>query len=68
MVIGFWTFRNPEVYDVGFEHDTNEVLIIGRDGDQHHVPLAHKRDVARAVLDRVTTVLHSVGRADEEQA
>lgn len=54
--------------DVGFEHDTNEVLIIGRDGDQHHVPLAHKRDVARAVLDRVTTVLHSVGRADEEQA
>ena len=54
--------------EVGFEHDTNEVLIIGRDGDQHHVPLAHKRDVARAVLDRVTTVLHSVGRADEEQA
>lgn len=53
---------------VGFEHDTNEVLIIGRGGDQHHVPLAHKRDVARAVLDRVITVLHSVGRADEEQA
>ena len=51
---------------VGFEHDTNEVLIIGNKGDQHHVPFAHKRDVARAVLDRVTAVLHPAGRSDEE--
>jgi phosphopantothenoylcysteine decarboxylase/phosphopantothenate--cysteine ligase len=51
---------------VGFEHDTNEVLIIGHEGDQHHVPFAHKRDVARAVLDRVTAVLQPAGRPDEE--
>jgi len=52
---------------VGFEHDTNEVLIIDRGGEQHHVPFAHKREVARAVLDRVAVVLHGAGRADEEQ-
>ncbi|UDY36201.1 bifunctional phosphopantothenoylcysteine decarboxylase/phosphopantothenate--cysteine ligase CoaBC [Dermatobacter hominis] len=51
---------------VGFEHDTNEVLIIGHKGDQHHVPFAHKRDVARAVMDRVTAVLQPAGRPDEE--
>jgi phosphopantothenoylcysteine decarboxylase/phosphopantothenate--cysteine ligase len=51
---------------VGFEHDTNEVLIIGHGGDQHHVPFAHKREVAREVLDRVTAVLHPAGRPDEE--
>lgn len=51
---------------VGFEHDTNEVLIIDRLGEQHHVPFAHKRDVARAVLDRVIVVLHGAGRSDEE--
>jgi phosphopantothenoylcysteine decarboxylase / phosphopantothenate---cysteine ligase len=37
----------------GFEHETNEVLILDRRGDQHHVPLSHKRAVARAVLDAV---------------
>jgi phosphopantothenoylcysteine decarboxylase/phosphopantothenate--cysteine ligase len=46
---------------VGFEHDTNEVLIIDHKGDQHHVPFAHKRDVARAVLDRVIAVLRRRG-------
>jgi phosphopantothenoylcysteine decarboxylase/phosphopantothenate--cysteine ligase len=38
---------------VGFEHDTNEVLILHPDGQQHHVPLSDKRSVARAVLDAV---------------
>ena len=38
---------------VGFEHDTNEVLILRADGHQHHVPLSDKRSVARAVLDAV---------------
>lgn len=52
---------------VGFEHDTNEVLILDREGDQHHVPIAHKRDVARAVLDRVIDVLHGAGHPEEEQ-
>ncbi len=42
---------------VGFEHDTNEVLILHRDGGQHHVPLTDKRSVARAVLDAVVAEL-----------
>jgi phosphopantothenoylcysteine decarboxylase / phosphopantothenate---cysteine ligase len=40
----------------GFEHDTNEVVIVGRGGLDHHVPLADKRAVARAVLDAVVEV------------
>jgi phosphopantothenoylcysteine decarboxylase/phosphopantothenate--cysteine ligase len=38
---------------VGFEHDTNEVTILGSDGEQTDVPLSGKREVARAVLDAV---------------
>lgn len=36
---------------VGFEHETNEVIVLMADGTRHHVPLSDKRDVARAVLD-----------------
>ena len=39
---------------VGFEHDTNEVVIIAPTATEHEVPLADKRAVARAVLDAVT--------------
>lgn len=38
---------------VGFDHDTNEVLILGADGSARQVPLADKRAVASAVLDSV---------------
>lgn len=41
---------------VGFEHDTNEVLILHPDGHQHHVPLTDKRSVAGAVFDAVTRI------------
>jgi phosphopantothenoylcysteine decarboxylase/phosphopantothenate--cysteine ligase len=41
---------------VGFEHDTNEVLILHPGGEQHHVPLSDKRSVARAVLDAVVAI------------
>jgi phosphopantothenoylcysteine decarboxylase/phosphopantothenate--cysteine ligase len=40
----------------GFEHDTNEVVIVAGGGVGHHVPLADKRAVARAVLDAVVEV------------
>jgi len=40
---------------VGFEHDTNAVVILAADGSATDVPLAGKRDVARAVLDAVQT-------------
>jgi phosphopantothenoylcysteine decarboxylase/phosphopantothenate--cysteine ligase len=38
---------------VGFEHDTNAVVIIADDGSQQEVTLTDKQTVARAVLDAV---------------
>ncbi len=38
---------------VGFEHDTNAVVIIGSDGASTEVPLADKRAIARAILDAI---------------
>ena len=38
---------------VGFEHDTNEVLLLDRSGTGRHVALTDKRRVAAAVLDAV---------------
>jgi len=40
---------------VGFEHDTNAVVILGADGANQEVPLAEKRAIARAILDAVST-------------
>jgi len=42
---------------VGFEHDTNSVLILGADGTRREVPLAAKAEVARAVLDEAAARL-----------
>ncbi len=41
---------------VGFEHDTNEVVLLRADGSRHDIPLADKRTVARAVLDAVADI------------
>ena len=38
---------------VGFEHDTNEVVIVGSDGIQQRVPMANKLVIADAILDEV---------------
>lgn len=40
----------------GFDHDTNEVTLLAATGDRTTVPLASKRAVARAVLDRVAAL------------
>jgi len=40
----------------GFQHETNAVTIIGRDGILHTVPLTDKRSVARALVDQVVAV------------
>jgi phosphopantothenoylcysteine decarboxylase / phosphopantothenate---cysteine ligase len=40
---------------VGFEHDTNAVVILDAAGDAREVPLTDKRAIARAVLDAVST-------------
>ena len=37
----------------GFEHDTNRVAILGRDGTPQILPLQSKREVADAILDAV---------------
>ncbi len=42
---------------VGFDHDTNEVTLLGADGTSTVVPLASKSAVADAVWDRVCTLL-----------
>jgi phosphopantothenoylcysteine decarboxylase/phosphopantothenate--cysteine ligase len=42
--------------DVGFEHDTNAVVILVRDGREIDVPLADKRDVACALWDVVESL------------
>jgi phosphopantothenoylcysteine decarboxylase / phosphopantothenate---cysteine ligase len=42
---------------VGFDHDTNEVTILGSDGATTVVPLGSKRQVADAVLDAVVARL-----------
>jgi phosphopantothenoylcysteine decarboxylase/phosphopantothenate--cysteine ligase len=42
---------------VGFSHDTNAVLIVGREGLEIEVPLATKEVVAEAVVDAVASLL-----------
>jgi phosphopantothenoylcysteine decarboxylase/phosphopantothenate--cysteine ligase len=42
---------------VGFDHDTNEVVILGSDGEESAVALTSKEAVAQAILDRVATRL-----------
>ncbi|HXQ59019.1 MAG TPA: bifunctional phosphopantothenoylcysteine decarboxylase/phosphopantothenate--cysteine ligase CoaBC [Acidimicrobiales bacterium] len=42
---------------VGFDHDTNAVTILGRDGSRREVALSSKRQVADAVLDSVAGCL-----------
>jgi phosphopantothenoylcysteine decarboxylase/phosphopantothenate--cysteine ligase len=39
---------------VGFEHDTNAVVILGADGSATDVPLTDKRAIARAILDAIS--------------
>ncbi|HEV8296059.1 MAG TPA: bifunctional phosphopantothenoylcysteine decarboxylase/phosphopantothenate--cysteine ligase CoaBC [Acidimicrobiales bacterium] len=42
--------------NVGFEHDTNEVLILTAAGAERAVPLADKRTIAAAVVDAALSV------------
>ena len=41
---------------VGFAHDTNAVLIVGRGGYEMEVPLATKAEVAEAVVDAILQI------------
>jgi phosphopantothenoylcysteine decarboxylase / phosphopantothenate---cysteine ligase len=44
---------------VGFEHDTNAVVILGADGAAQEIPITDKRAIARAILDAVSTTRSS---------
>jgi phosphopantothenoylcysteine decarboxylase/phosphopantothenate--cysteine ligase len=48
---------------VGFEHDTNQVVILGADGSAVEVPLTDKHEVAFAVLDAALRVRSGAARA-----
>lgn len=50
---------------VGFEHDTNEVVLLGADGTRHDVALTDKREIARAVFD--TALGHSPTRPTTQE-
>lgn len=41
----------------GFEVDTNQVVILDRDGDAEELPLLSKDEVAEAILDRLAALL-----------
>jgi phosphopantothenoylcysteine decarboxylase/phosphopantothenate--cysteine ligase len=44
---------------VGFEHDTNAVVLLASDGTSTEVPLSDKRAIARAILDALPTTRSS---------
>lgn len=46
----------------GFDHDTNQVLILGADGARREVALGSKREIAAAVLDSVTACRDQIAR------
>ena len=48
--------------ETGFDHDTNQVLILGSDGSRFEVPFGSKRQVAAAVLDAVTACRDQIAR------
>ncbi len=48
---------------VGFEHDTNSVVILGSDGSRSEVPLTTKEAAADAVLDAVSHRLRAGQRS-----
>ena len=52
---------------VGFEHETNEVIVLMADGARHHVPLSDKRDIARAILDAARARLESNPQIQEQE-
>jgi phosphopantothenoylcysteine decarboxylase / phosphopantothenate---cysteine ligase len=42
----------------GFEHDTNQVLILGADGSAEKLPVLSKAEVARCIMDVAARRLH----------
>ena len=56
--VDFMVANDVAAPGVGFEHDTNSVVILDPDGLDKNVPLTDKREVARVVLDVVASRLN----------
>jgi phosphopantothenoylcysteine decarboxylase/phosphopantothenate--cysteine ligase len=52
--------NDVSVADVGFQHDTNEVMLLRAGGATTHVSLTDKRSVARAILECVAELRSGV--------
>ncbi len=51
---------------VGFEHETNEVVVLRADGVRQHLPLCSKGEVARVVLDAAVETLNRLDNSQEQ--
>ena len=51
---------------VGFAHDTNAVLIVGRHGFETEVPLSDKQVVATAVVDAIASIIRPTQEKREQ--
>ena len=60
--VDFVVVNDVSAPGAGFDHDTNEVTILGADGYATAVPLSTKRQVADAILDEVVARLHGETR------
>ena len=52
---------------VGFEHETNEVVVLRAGGVRAHLPLCSKGEVARAVLDAAVETLNRHDNSQEQE-
>ncbi len=52
---------------VGFEHETNEVVVLRADGVRQHLPLCSKGEVARVVLDAAVETLNRLDNSQEQE-
>jgi phosphopantothenoylcysteine decarboxylase/phosphopantothenate--cysteine ligase len=59
--------NNPTRRGSEFGGDTNEVVLLHRDGREEKLPLLPKADVARAVLERALALLPQTGRPNRRK-
>jgi phosphopantothenoylcysteine decarboxylase/phosphopantothenate--cysteine ligase len=53
--------------DAGFGAETNRVVLLSRDGSVEELPLMHKADVARTVLERTSAMLAHKQSSDKSE-
>ena len=57
--LDFIVANDVSAANVGFEHDTNEVIIFSADGMRQNVKLSTKHDIANAILDAALRVVRT---------